>query len=122
MEELIRDRLLAQLSATAIDWGESIDGIVPPRVTLFRIGGGADYVAEGASGLNQARVQADCYGVTYAGAKALARSVRAAMSGWRSGNILGAFLNAERDMTPESGTGEVLARVSLDFIIHYKEF
>jgi hypothetical protein len=122
MEELIRARLQAAVPGVAFDWNESLQGIRGLRGVMYRISGGADYIMDGPSGLAQARVQIDCHADTYSGAKALARQVRVALSGYRDSlRILGVFLDAERDLAPESGYGVLSGRVSLDFIIHYKE-
>lgn len=120
MDEDFRARLKGQI-AVPVDWGITAQGLAPQRVVLYRISGGADYLASGPSGLRTARVQVDCYASGVAAAKILSRSVIAALSGWRSGNILGVFLDAERDLPPETGLAETLGRVSLDFIIHYQE-
>lgn len=120
MEEILRSRLQSQVQA-AVDWGLSAQGATSPRIVLFRVGGGGDYTTTGPSGLRRARVQADCYGSGVGPAKLLARAVIAALSGWRAGSILGVFLEAERDLTPDTGLANTEGRVSLDFIVHYQE-
>jgi hypothetical protein len=47
--------------------------------------------------------------------------VCAALSGWVAPPISGAFEIGERDLPPDTGAGELLARISLDFMIHHKE-
>lgn len=121
MDEFLRDLLKAAIPTTAIDWGYNAQGIRPPRIVLTRISGRPDYVMSGASGLAEARVQVDCYDLTQAGAKALAASVKTVLSGRRSGIISGAFLDSERDLPPDTDGSARIARVSLDFIIHYQE-
>lgn len=121
MDEFLRDILKAAIPSTAIDWGYTAQGIRPPRIVLYRISGRPDYTMSGASGLAEARVQIDCYSQTQAGAKTLAASVKAALSGRRTGLISAAFLDAERDLPPDTDGGSLIARVSLDFIIHHQE-
>ena len=122
MKAILRARLQALLPGVAVDWNLSVQGMVPPRVVLFVVSGGADYVQEGPSGLRRARVQIDCYAATYAAADMLSRQVTTALSGWRDGDtILGVFLDQVRDFPADTGAGEVLGRVSSDFFINYKE-
>lgn len=121
MDTVLRAHLKAALPAVPVDWGLSAQGVTPPRVVLYRISGGPDYVMSGPSGLARARVQIDCYETTIGAAKLLARSVRIALSGLRSGVISGAFLDQERDLPPDADGPELVCRVSLDFIIHYQE-
>lgn len=120
MDIELRARIMSQVSAP-VDWGINAQFTGPPRVVLFRVSGGADYTTTGPSGLRMARVQADCYGAGVGPAKILAKAVIGALSGWRDGNILGVFLDAERDLPPDASASEPLARVTLDFIVHYQE-
>ena len=123
MEEIIRLHLQAALAAVAVDWNLSPQGADAPRVVLYRISVTGDIIADGDSGLRRARVQADCFAATYKAARDLAKSAITALNGWRDGNtILGVFLDAVRDLPPETGTGETLGRVSVDFFINYQEF
>lgn len=121
MDVFLRATLKAAIPDVPVDWGMTAQGITPPRIVLYRVSGGPDYTMTGPSGLARARVQADCYDLTVGGAKGLADQVRAALSGLRSGVIAGAFLDQVRDLPPETAGAELLARVSLDFIIHYQE-
>ena len=99
MDEALRARLRSEVPGVPVDWGMSMQGINPPRIVLTRVSGGADYTSEGPSGYSVARVQVDCYGASVGAAKTLARSVKAAISGWRNATtILGVFLDAERDL------------------------
>lgn len=124
MQAVLRQRLQAVLPLAAVDWNLSLQGIVPPRVVLFRISVTGGIVAEGDAGLRAALVQVDCYGATYKAARDMADVVVSSLHGWRDlpNKIQGAFLETVRDLPPETGSGEVLGRVSADFIIHYREF
>ena len=121
MKEQLRAHLLAALAPVPVDWGWNPQGEAAPRVVLSVASGDTDYAHGGPSGYRRNRVQVDCYAVSYAPATALVRAVRAALSGLVLPPIIGAFEIGERDLPPDTGAGEVLARVSLDFMIHHKE-
>ena len=91
------------------------------RIVLYRISGGDDYTMSGRTGYTQTRVQVDCYASSVGAAKLLGRQVKAALSGYRSGAIKGAFLSNERDLSPETTDADTIGRVSLDFFIHHQE-
>ncbi len=121
MDTFLRTHLKAALPSVPVDWGLTDQGVTPPRVVLYRVSGAPDYTMAGPSGLSRTRVQIDCYETTVGAAKQLARSVRIALSGLRSGVISGAFLDQERDLPPDTDGADLVARVSLDFIIHFRE-
>lgn len=121
MEELLRTLLKAAVPGTAIDWGMNDQSASLPRVVLYRISGDGTYSASGPVAYRQSRVQLDCYAGTVGGAKILARQVRAAVSGLKSGIILGAFVLSERDLTPDTDGPSPVARVSIDINIHTQE-
>jgi len=121
MEEALT-ALLATVAGGRRYWMLAPQAAARPHVVLTRITGIRDYHAQGASGLVESRVQADCYGDTYTAAKGIARDIRNAVSGHRAGIFKGIFIDSERDL-PVSDAGEVnhLFRVSLDLIIHHGE-
>jgi hypothetical protein len=123
VQALVRQRLQAALPLADVDWNLSLQGITPPRVVLTRVSVTGGMVAGGDDGLRRARVQVDCYAATYAAACVMAQSVVSSLHGWRDipNKIQGAFMETIRDLPPETGSGEVLGRVSVDFIIHYRE-
>jgi len=121
MDELLRARLMAQIANTKVDWGMTAQGVTLPRIVLYRISGGDDYTMSGRTGYTQTRVQVDCYASSVGAAKLLGRQVKAALSGYRSGAIKGAFLSNERDLSPETTDADTIGRVSLDFFIHHQE-
>lgn len=121
MDEDLRARLMSQIATVPVDWGMTAQGITPPRIVLYRISGGDDYVNSGRTGYSRTRVQIDCYGASAGAAKLLARQVKTALSGYRGGDILGAFLDAERDLPPDTEGADILGRVALDFFIHHQE-
>jgi hypothetical protein len=121
MDELLRARLLATVAGVPADWGMTAQGVSAPRLVLYRISGGDDYTYAGRTGYTQTRVQVDCYAASVGAAKLLARQVKTALSGWKSGAIKGAFLQNERDLAPDTEGAGTLGRVSLDFFIHHQE-
>ena len=119
MEEAFRALLIAALPGVPVAWGLGATDI--PRIVLFVVSGGDGYTQDGPSGLCWRRVQVDCYGATYGAARLLSRDVRAALSGYRGGIFNGIFLDADRDGETDDKADSVQARVSLDFMVHYKE-
>lgn len=111
-------------TATRVYWGNAPQNTAKPYVVLTRISGVRDYHQTAASGLVASRVQADCYGLTYASAKGVARALEARLSGYRGttgGEVFGGiFLDAERDMYDDDSTPDKLFRTSLDFIIWHQ--
>ncbi len=93
-------------------------GATLPALTYQRISTVQTYSHQGDSGLATVRMQVDCWGATYASAKAVAAQVKAALSGYTSSAIGRCHLVAERDLyDPETGH----YRVIIDFMIGYQE-
>jgi hypothetical protein len=121
VSRLLANAALAALVGTRIVWIERPQGSALPALTLQRVTPGRDYNYSGASGTSSPMVQADCWGGSYATAKAVAAAVieaveeRATIGGvkFAPGFIVGA-----RDMpTEELGGGIKVYRVSLDIIV-----
>ncbi len=122
MEEIIRLRLQAEVDGVSVDWNQAPQGAGVPRLVLYTISDVTIITNDGQARLRRARVQVDCYAATYGAAKLVSRAVNAALSGWRDGaTIQGAFAAGARDLPPDTGAGETLGRVSLDFFINYEE-
>lgn len=121
MEQALRTLIKGLVSAAPVDWGMNEQSATVPRVVLTLVSGGQGFTQTGPNGLRQYRVQVDCYGATYSAAMGLARLVIAGLSGYRAGDFAGIFLDAERDFQPDTETGAVLFRRSIDFIINHKE-
>lgn len=93
MEEAFRALLLANsglaaLIAGRVYWVNRPQASALPAIVLHRVSGQPDVHMTGASGLVQSRIQADCYGSTYAASVAASRALEAALSGY-SGTISG---------------------------------
>jgi hypothetical protein len=132
MEESLVALLLAHtpltsLTGTRIHWLRAPQGVAMPYVVLQMITRLPDMTHAGPSGLNAARVQIDCYGLSYGSAKAVARAVEGRLSGYRGtptppGTTVfdGVFKDAERDGYEDEASTDKLFRVSMDFIIWHK--
>lgn len=126
MEEDFRAVLLAAsgvgLPAGRINWGAHPQGAVLPALVLNVIDDAQGLTLRAPDGLHQGRVQADCYGATYAAAKGLARAVIAALHGHSGGNFQLLAHVATRD-SREGGSNEAERpfRVSLDFMTHWRD-
>jgi hypothetical protein len=134
MEEALIAYLLADSGVQAlvqaasgpsrIFWTQAPQGVGKPYATLTKITGLRDTTLDGPSGFQEARVQVDCYGLTFGAAKGLARAVEAVLSGLTvtTGGIefQGCFLDAERDGYEADASPDKLFRTSLDFMIFHK--
>jgi hypothetical protein len=134
MEEALIAYLLANSGVRALvgtppasqrmHWTQAPQGVAKPYATLTKVTGLRDTTLDGPSGFQEARVQIDCYGLTFASAKGLARAVEAVLSGLTvtTGGIefQGCFLDAERDGYEADAAPDKLFRTSLDFIIFHK--
>lgn len=126
MEEEFQAILLANSGVTAIagtrvDWLTRVQGQGWPSLVLNLIGAAEGLTYVGPDGLQRGRVQVDCYALTYAGAKGLARAVVARLNGYRGGRFLGIFHEQTReDREGGSNEAERPFRVSLDFMTNWR--
>lgn len=107
-------------SRALVDWVTRPDRAVLPAIVLNRVSTERLYIHGGQDDLTSARVQCDCYGLTYAATATLYRALQDKMeaggTGWR------AFLITHRDFAPEDTPGgERVFRKSADFNVWYKE-
>lgn len=126
MEEALATLLLgtsaiASLIGNRLTWLVRVQNSPLPSLVLNVISNVPEYSDEGDAGLKQARVQIDCWALTYASAKALARAVKARLSGMRetaSGvEFSAAWVDLEQDLFDTGAAGQSLYRVSLDILI-----
>ncbi len=121
MHEDLRAALrLAIGGSVPVDWGWNAQGIAPPRVVLAVVSGDDPVAHDGPVGLIERRIQADCVAVTPKAARDLSTAVRS-LNGYRGGSFAGVFVAAVRDGLPETPGGDMLARVSIDLMVTYKE-
>jgi len=101
--------------------------VAMPAITLQRITSPRLQAHdEGSGGLAYPRIQIDCWGSTYASAKAVSDAVRAAIKGFRG--TFGAGMNTVtvgaclmEDERPEAYPDEEINRVSCDYRIWHQE-
>lgn len=123
---LLADSGVAALVDTRITWAARPRSDALPSIALHLISGPREYSMGGPSGLVHSRVQVDCWATLNASATAVARAVRAAISGLRETvdgvEFQGVFIDNETDYTEEGvGADELLHRVSIDFLIWHSE-
>lgn len=125
MEADLIARLLATAGVTAlvstrINWSRRPQGSALPAIVLHRIDGAPDVHHGGASGLVVSRVQADCWGVSYGSAKAVARAIETAITAQTFTQGATRFdlilIDSERDDTSDQ-SDTPLFRTSLDLMI-----
>lgn len=127
MEEALRALLTGSAVVTAlvpvasINWRRHPQSSPWPGIVLHVINDGDEYVLADVADISEARVQIDCWAVTYAQAKAIARAVRSRLSGYQGGNLYQLRLVGARD-AQASGANEPddPAGVSLDFTFLYR--
>lgn len=109
---------LAGLVSDRIHWGARPQGEHLPGVTLFRTYGADEPTYAGPDQLAESGVQADCWGKTYASAKAVARAFKAAVVGRHDAVLKGVFVESERDGT-EHAPPQLYFRVTVDLrVLH----
>lgn len=96
-----------------------------PAIVVNWIEGNPVYTNDGDSGLNNVRLELNCYGETYTQAKDLAVAVKVLLSGFQGANsgisIENTLIASERDFR-ESGSNadEYLFRVNLDLEVWFR--
>lgn len=130
MEEALRAYLLADGPVNTacggrMYWSVRPQGSVYPSCVLTIISRLPERTYTAPAGLAQARVQVDCYGDTYAQAKALYRAVKAVLNNLsftNSGKRFWGFAENERDLT-DTGTTDAarVFRVSADFLLWHED-
>ena len=129
MEEALIAYLLAHVPLTALVGrrirpviGKQADGF--PAIVVQMVSHLPEYVTQGPMSLADSRVQVDCYAETFAGSKAVARAVKARVSGQRftSGGVefQQCAVIAERS-SYEDGKEVKLHRTSIDFRVWHTQ-
>ena len=127
MEEALIARLLADSGVAAVVGTRVFPGARPqasalPAIVLNRISGGPEYADDGEVGLEQGRIQIDCWAATYSEAKLLARAVTACLSAFE-GTVGGTTfqfiaLDIERDLREGGSNADAYPfRTALDFLV-----
>lgn len=126
MEEELRALLLADPALAArcgqrISWVSREQGSALPALVLLLVSGAEGMTQDGPDDLGQYRVQVDAYAASYSEAKVCARLVVARLNGFGGGMMDFIEHLSSRDL-PEPGTdaGQMLFRVSQDFLINHR--
>ena len=129
MEEALIAKLLATSGVTALVSTRVYAGARPqaldlPAVVLNLISANPSYSDDGEDGIQEDRIQLDCWAETYSAAKSLSRAVIDALSAF-GGTVSGVnFQYIELDLAHDTQEGGSNAtdypfRTSLDFIVVY---
>ncbi|WP_299133558.1 DUF3168 domain-containing protein [uncultured Amaricoccus sp.] len=131
---LIADAGVAAAVAARVSWGGRPQGSDLPAILLHLVARPGAHLLDGPSGLVESRVQVDCWGRTYAGAKLAARAAERALDGFgRVGSgviggtrFQGIFRIVSRDMSEArivdgGDVVEQLFATSMDFSIRHQE-
>ena len=129
MEEALIAKLLADVGVAALVSTRVYVGARPqasllPAIVVNVVSAIPSYSDDGEDGIEDARVQIDCWGETYSSAKLVSRAVKTALSAF-DGIVSGITfrfisLDLEHDLR-ESGadTADFPFRTSLDFIVTF---
>lgn len=127
IEEAIIQRLLdtnavATIVGTRVFPGSKPQAAPLPAIVFNKISGAPIYSDAGEVGLDECRLQIDCWAATYSAAKELSRAARNSLSaffGTSEGvECLYITLDAERDLQEAgSNQAEYFYRTSLDFLV-----
>jgi hypothetical protein len=109
---------------TKVYWARRPQGALAPLILMHVISELPDFRLGGVGSHRRTRVQIDCYGTTYADARAGAAAVKTLLNGYTGTvggtRIQGVFQDSERDMTEGGDTAtERLFRVSMDFFVNW---
>lgn len=125
MEDDLKALLLADAGVTAlvpaasINWRRHPQSRPYPAIVLRVINDRPEYVLSDTTDLSRARVQINCWALTYAGAKAVSRAVLARLSGYRDATFHRVWLLGARDTEDPEALGDP-AGVSMDFEVEYR--
>lgn len=113
---------IAALVSTRVFPHSLLQGSALPAVTVQRISGAPLYADDGEVGLDNPRMQVDCWATTYAGAKTLARAVKSRLSAFygTTGGVDFHYIlldNERDDREAGANNAAYIYRVSLDIIV-----
>jgi hypothetical protein len=122
---LLSSGTIAGLVGDRIVWSELPSGSPLPLVTLWTMSSNPEYTMAGANGLEQRRVQCDCWAMTLAEAKALDGAIAALVDGFRGtvGQtfLQGAFVvNRDEGRDPSMGSpAQRYFRARIDLLVWF---
>lgn len=109
----------ALVPATSINWRRHPQGAALPSIVLRVINDRPEYVVSDTTDFSSARVQIDCWALSYGAAKNVSRAVLARLSGYRAGIFHRVHLMGSRDTHDPEVIGDP-AGVQMDFEIDYR--
>ena len=118
IESALFERLKAEISLVSnrVYAGIAPQTVSKPYLTTHKLSPGFTYAHDGRSKLGGPRFQVSVFASTYASAKAVEAEVIAALEGWKTTKVQGAFVESAQDLH-EQETG--LYHVPIDaFIWH----
>jgi hypothetical protein len=123
LEEALRALLtgyapLTALVAQRIYWNAIPQDAVDPCVVLYKITGAPGYHMQGSDDLEAGIVQIDVRAINTTSMWAVARAIRAKLSGHKDSNFDGIFLRSERQ-TSEKPATVLYHRASMDFDVWF---
>jgi hypothetical protein len=123
MEEALRALLtgyapLTALVAQRIYWNAIPQDAADPCVVLYKISGAPGYHSQGTDSLEASIVQIDVRALSVTSMWAVARAIKAKLSGHKDSDFNGIFLRSERQ-TSEKPTTVLYHRASLEFDVWY---
>lgn len=116
---------VSSLVGDRVVWSELPDGSPRPVITLWTISSNPEYTMAGANGLEQRRVQIDCWAMTLTEAKALDAAIADLVDGFKgavgSTFLQGAFVvNRDESRDPSIGSpAQRYFRARLDLLVWF---
>lgn len=116
MKVALRTRIKGSTAAgSRVDWGLRPQAKDLPAIRLSSAGSRRAYHMGGAQAMQQYRVQADCFGLTFKDADELGAALIALLEP-ASGEFQGGFVLLDSDRPEQTDTGPIFNR-SIDFLI-----
>lgn len=116
IQHLLADAGVSAIAATGVWPVVRPQRSALPGATVTRISGVEGRVFEGGDGLVSSVFQVDCWGLTYAAAKALAEAVKAAAASF---SAKGVFTEGERDSAERTDAATIF-RTSIDLRVWHQ--
>jgi hypothetical protein len=120
---LLSNSALSSLVGPRIRWTLALQNEIKPYIVLNLVSSVDDITYRDVAVISESRVQIDCYALTWAGAKAISRAVKAAINGKGGGaaaTIDRVFFDTERGIFEDTETPDKLFRISADYRIFHR--
>lgn len=114
-EALTSDAGVSAIVGGQVYWSDYPQGAAVPAIVLNIVSGSDAPTLQGTDQVWTYRVQVDCYALNRPQVRQLSRAVIDCLNGYRAGDILGAFIISQRDLSAE--VDATAHRYSMDFSI-----